>query len=102
VFYLEIVQKGPVLLVFIWAYSQYALVNLVIPGAGPATWVLQGVTWFLFYVVLSFGLWTLLGRSSSSARGVAWRRAILGWVVAQLMLALGAAGALYAGIIEME
>ena len=102
VFYLELGAGGAFLLPFIWAYSQSALVELLLPSAGPPTWALQGITWFLFYVALSFALWVLVGRSSSHLRAIAWRRALLGWFAVELVLAIIAAGALYAGIIEME
>jgi len=102
IFFCELGSDGPLLLPFIWAYSQFALVELLVPSAGPPTWVLQGVAWFAAYLSLSGGLWALIGRSTSLVGARAWRRAPLGWVALEFLLAIVAAAAYYAGIIEME
>jgi len=90
------------MLVFLWAYSQAALVALVVPSAGSPSWVYQYIAWLLFYVTLAFGLWALLGRLHRLPRGMAWRRALAGWAAAELLLGIFSAGALYSGIIQME
>ena len=102
IFFLEIVGSGVWSWPFIWAYSQYATLEILVPGNGRPSWVVRGATWFLLYVGLSFGLWSVIGRSTTAAPRTRWRRALLGWVVLELVLVLGAIGAWYAGIIEME
>lgn len=76
---------------FLWAYSQNAMVDLLIPGAH---WLLQAAIWTAGYLVIAALLWLSLELRRPKTRRVAWGRALIGWVVAQAFL-VGAAWVLY-------
>ena len=102
VFWNELGAYGVRMYPFIWAYSQYAWLDLIIPSSGPQIWIAQSVMWAAFYAAISLCLWLLLRSRPKLARHWPWSMAVVGWTIVQLLLAGTSACAWTLGIIEME
>jgi hypothetical protein len=82
---------------FLVAYSQKAMLDLVLDGAP----LFQASLWALAYAAIGFLLWALSSRISPP-RGSAWRTVLLGWLGAEMALVFLAWALGHAGVLRME
>jgi hypothetical protein len=91
------VGEGILLPLFVWSYSQQAVVAGV-TGAKSATG--QSVIWAGLYVAAAVVLWLLFERPSYERPS--WRRPIAGWIIFQVVFAIAAWALYLAGVARME
>jgi hypothetical protein len=100
IFWLQLSPYRPRLLIlpFIFAYSQKAIVDLLVY---EPPWFVTMTLWLLVYVALGLLLWLLIDRHDlSTARR--WRRAAAGWIAVEACAALLARYLLARGTINIE
>lgn len=99
VFWLQIgggpLPMGP----FFWAYSQVAILALIVKGSSR---VVYAILWGLAYLGVALGLWLTLERGGRQAVRAAWLRAVVGWVAVEIAVTLFAWLLLERGILEIE
>ena len=102
VFFGEFIRRGPLMLLFLWSYSQFAMVQIVAPSSGPESWPLQAVVWASAYVALALLLWAALRGSKILGNTGPWVQAFVGWAAVQCILAALAVGWVHSGLVDME
>jgi hypothetical protein len=100
IFWLQLVAYRPRVLTlpFIFAYSQKAMVDLIVY---EPPWFLTAALWLIGYVLLGLLLWLLLDRRDITSAG-RWRRAAVGWFSIQGCVAVLAWLLLTWGTIRIE
>lgn len=98
VFWFRLGDVGMLVWPFVWAYSQAAMLEVMLDGAARG---IYGLVWAVGYLVLSVLLWLAFEHSRIDHRRI-WLRSLLAWFSAEVALALLAWLLFTQDVIRME